>query len=75
MHVVVYTVSGHSHTLDMAVHEHSIRNSTCSMRIGRDVTSIIAALYPVDGPCGGMCSMNTSSYDKVVIILNLRKTK
>ena len=54
MHVVVYTVSGHSHTLDMAihVHEHSIRYSTCSMCIGRDVTSIVAALYPVDVPRG-----------------------
>ena len=55
MHVVVYTVSGHSHTLDMAIHEHSIRDiaaSTCLMRIRRDVTSIVAALYPVDIPHG-----------------------
>ena len=29
---IYYTVSGHSHTLDMAIHEHSIRDSTCSMR-------------------------------------------
>ena len=48
MHIVVYSVSGHSHTLDMALHEHSIRDSTCSMRIDRDVMSIVAALYPVD---------------------------
>ena len=50
---VVYTVSGHSHTLDMAIHEHSIRDSrpSCSVRIGRDVTLIVAALHaswPVD---------------------------
>ena len=45
----VYMVSGHSHTLDMAIHEHSIRDSTCSVRI---VTSIVAALYPVDVPHG-----------------------
>ena len=35
----------------MAIHEHSIRDS-CSMRIGRDVMSIVAALYPVDFPRG-----------------------
>ena len=52
MHDVVYTVRGHSHTSDMAIHEHSKRDSTCSMRIGRDVTSIVAALYPVDVPRG-----------------------
>ena len=53
MHVVVYTVSGHSHTLDMArIHEHSIRDSTCSMRISRDDTSIVAALHPVEVPSG-----------------------
>ena len=41
---------------------HIIRDSTCSMRIGRDVTSIVAALYPVDVP-HGVCVlyMNTSS--------------
>ena len=49
---ILYTVSGHSHTLDMAIHEHSIRDSTCSMRIGKDVTSIVAPLYPVDVPRG-----------------------
>ena len=32
----------------MAIHEHSIRDSIYSMCIGRDVMSIIAALYPVD---------------------------
>ena len=42
----------YSHTSDMAIHEHNIRNSTCSMCIGRDVTSIVAALYPVDVPRG-----------------------
>ena len=50
----LYTVSGHSHTLDMAIHEHSIRDPPCSMRIGRDVTSIVAALHaswPVDVQC------------------------
>ena len=53
MHVVVYTVSGHSHALDMAIPEHSIlRDSTCSMLIGKDATSIVAALYPVDIPRG-----------------------
>ena len=45
---ILYTVSGHSHTLDMAIHEHSIRDSTCSMQ---DVTSIVA---PVGVP-RGMC--------------------
>ena len=46
--IMVYTVSGHSHTLDMAIHEHSIR---ASRPVGRDVTSIVAALHaswPVD---------------------------
>ena len=37
----LYMVSGHSHTLDMAIHEHSIRDS----RLGRDVTSFVAALH------------------------------
>ena len=71
MHVVVYSVSGHFHTLDMALHEHSIRDSTCSMHIGRDVMSIVAALYPVDvlrwvdvNSARGMCSMNTTSWVK-----------
>ena len=45
----VYMVSGNSHTLDMAIHEHSIHDSTCLVRI---VTSIVAALYPVDVPHG-----------------------
>ena len=52
MHNTVYTVSGHSHTLDMAIHEHSIRTSR---PVGRDVTSIVAALHaswPVDVQCG-----------------------
>ena len=49
---ILYMVSGHSPTLDKAIHEHSIRDSTCSMRIGTDVTSIVAALYPVDVPRG-----------------------
>ena len=55
--VVAYTVSGHSHTLDTAIHEHSIRDNMCSMRIGRDVTSIVAACRR---SAWGMCSMNTS---------------
>ena len=50
--------------LDMAihVHEHSIRDSTCSVRIGRDVT-IVAALYlSCRRFARGMCSINTSSF-------------
>ena len=43
---ILYTVSGH--TLDMAIHERSICDSTCSMQ---DVTSIVA---PVGVP-RGMC--------------------
>ena len=46
--IQLYTVSGHSHTLDMAIHELSIR---ASRPVGRDVTSIVAALHaswPVD---------------------------
>ena len=59
------TVSGHSHTLDMAIHKNSIRDS----RLGRDVTSIVAALHAswhVARPSArGMCSMNTSSCNRV----------
>ena len=62
LHNIYNTVSGHSHTLDMAIHENSIRDS----RLGRDVTSIVAALHAswhVARPSArGMCSMNTSSY-------------
>ena len=34
----IYTAVGHSHALDTAIHEHNIRDSTCSMciNIGRD---------------------------------------
>ena len=54
----------------MAIHKHSIRDSTCSMCIGRDVTSIHKCYVgAVDCSCTiscrrsarGMCSMNTSS--------------
>ena len=59
--IYIYTVSGHSHTLDMAIHENSIRDS----RLGRDVTSIVAALHAswhvARRSARGMCSMNTSS--------------
>ena len=40
---ILYTVSGHSHTLDMAIHEHSIRDSDVHRH---------ATLYPVDVPRG-----------------------
>ena len=46
----------------MAIHENSIRNS----RLGRDVTSIVAALHAswhvARRSARGMCSMNTSSF-------------
>ena len=41
----VYTVSGHSHTLDMAIHEHNIRDSRPVRCESADVTSIVAALH------------------------------
>ena len=59
----IYTVSGHSHTLDMAIHVHE--NSIRDSRLGRDVTSIVAALHAswhvARRSARGMCSMNTSS--------------
>ena len=58
MHVVVYTVSGHSHTLDMNT-VYAIY-STCSMRemSRRVVDCTVAALYPVDIP-RGVCVLRT----------------
>ena len=49
MQVVVYTVSDHSHTLDMAIHEHSIRYIAPVRCVE---SSIVVALYPVDIPRG-----------------------
>ena len=54
----IYGISGHSHPSDMAIHEHITRDSTCSMSIGRDVTSIVTALYSVDVP-RGVCVLRT----------------
>ena len=47
---IVYTVSGHSHTLDMAITNtvYAIAAAPCSMRTGRDV----AASWPVDDQRG-----------------------
>ena len=48
---VVYTVSGHSHTLDMGMHCIRDRRPVRCASAGRDVTSIVAALHafwPVD---------------------------
>ena len=73
---VVYTVSGHSHTLDMGrdMGMHCIRDRRpvrCASA-GRDVTSIVAALHafwPVDVQRGVyMCSMNTSEMSLVAAV-------
>ena len=61
MHVVVYTVSGHSNTLDMAIHEHSIAPFNAHrQRCHVDCSCTVSCRRSVRG----MCSMNTSGFNR-----------
>ena len=54
--------------LAACVRLHSIRDSTCSMRISRDVTSIVAALHPVEVPSGVRTPLvKTESYSVILL--------